>query len=377
MSDAIGTTCGAFLGSSTLTTYVESASGIAEGGRSGLTSFTTGIFFIVALFLSPLFMLIPSAATSGALVLVGVLMASDDFVRGQSFHKFTVKTLAQIEEEFKDFIILITFGTHIPEVMANIKALEKEYEVMIPSVPVAGECVFNRSYLVRNGEEIMNAYNLMADEESKKVFKNMCYFEYTGELKYLYAMESSKDEAFKILNLNSEEDYLDLGAYRGDTIDEFLKYTCNHYHSITALEPEPKTFKKLVEAKGDLENTTLLNKAVWSFDTELEFRADMGRGSLIKNNGGLLAETVSIDSLAEDTKFTYIKMDVEGVEFVVLSGGMTLMAEHKPKLNIACYHRCCDIYRLPAVIHRANPNYKIYMRHHPYIPCWDTNLYCI
>ena len=184
-------------------------------------------------------------------------------------------------------------------------------------------------------------------------------------------------EAHAFQNLNSEEDYLDLGAYRGDTIDEFLKYTCNHYHSITALEPEPKTFKKLVEARGDLENTTLLNKAVWSFDTELEFRADMGRGSLIKNNGGLLAETVSIDSLAEDTKFTYIKMDVEGVEFVVLSGGMTLMAEHKPKLNIACYHRCCDIYRLPAVIHRANPNYKIYMRHHPYIPCWDTNLYCI
>lgn len=305
------------------------------------------------------------------------VIASDDFVRGQSFHKFTVKTLAQIKEEFKNFIILITFGTHIPEVMANIKALEKEYEVMIPSVPVAGECIFNRSYLARNGEEIMNAYNLMADEESKEVFKNMCYFEYTGELKYLYAMESSKDDAFKILNLNSEEDYLDLGAYRGDTIDEFLKYTCNHYHSITALEPEPKTFKKLVEAKGDLENTTLLNKAVWNFDTELEFRADMGRGSLIKNNGGLLAETVSIDSLAEDTKFTYIKMDVEGVEFVALSGGMTLMAEHKPKLNIACYHRCCDIYRLPAVIHRANPDYKIYMRHHPYIPCWDTNLYCI
>ena len=65
MSDAIGTTCGAFLGSSTLTTYVESASGIAEGGRSGLTSFTTGMFFVLALFLSPVFLLIPGAATSG------------------------------------------------------------------------------------------------------------------------------------------------------------------------------------------------------------------------------------------------------------------------------------------------------------------------
>ena len=63
MSDAIGTTCGAMLGSSTITTYVESASGIAEGGRSGLTSFVTGLLFLVALFLAPLFLLIPSAAT--------------------------------------------------------------------------------------------------------------------------------------------------------------------------------------------------------------------------------------------------------------------------------------------------------------------------
>ena len=52
----------------------ESASGIAEGGRSGLTAFVVGLFFIVSLFLSPIFLLIPSAATSGALVLVGVLM---------------------------------------------------------------------------------------------------------------------------------------------------------------------------------------------------------------------------------------------------------------------------------------------------------------
>lgn len=74
MSDAIGTTCGAMLGSSTITTYVESASGIAEGGRSGLTSLVTGCLFLLALFLAPLFLLIPSAATSGALVLVGVLM---------------------------------------------------------------------------------------------------------------------------------------------------------------------------------------------------------------------------------------------------------------------------------------------------------------
>lgn len=74
MSDAIGTTVGAMLGTSTITTYVESAAGITEGGRSGLTAFVTGVLFLVALFFSPLFLLIPGAATTGALVLVGAFM---------------------------------------------------------------------------------------------------------------------------------------------------------------------------------------------------------------------------------------------------------------------------------------------------------------
>ena len=98
MSDAIGTTCGAFLGSSTITTYIESASGIAEGGRSGMTSFVTGILFLVALLLSPVFLLIPSAATSGALVLVGVLMLD-------SVKKIN---LSDVSEAFPAFITMIT-----------------------------------------------------------------------------------------------------------------------------------------------------------------------------------------------------------------------------------------------------------------------------
>ena len=98
MSDAIGTTCGAVLGSSTLTTYVESASGIAEGGRSGVTAFVIGVFFIISLFLSPIFLLIPSSATSGALVMVGVLMLD-------SVKKLD---LENITESFPAFITMIT-----------------------------------------------------------------------------------------------------------------------------------------------------------------------------------------------------------------------------------------------------------------------------
>ena len=74
MADAIGTTVGAILGSSTVTTYVESASGVNVGGRSGLTSFTTALCFIVALLFAPLFLAIPGQATAAALILVGVMM---------------------------------------------------------------------------------------------------------------------------------------------------------------------------------------------------------------------------------------------------------------------------------------------------------------
>lgn len=98
MSDAIGTTAGAMLGSSTITTYIESASGIAEGGRTGVTSFVVGLFFIIALFFSPIFMLIPAAATSGALVLVGVLML--DSIKNID--------LGNVSEAFPAFITMIT-----------------------------------------------------------------------------------------------------------------------------------------------------------------------------------------------------------------------------------------------------------------------------
>ncbi len=74
MADSVGTTLGAILGTSTVTTYVESAAGVAEGGRTGLTALTTAVLFILALFLSPLFLMIPAAATAPALVLVGVMM---------------------------------------------------------------------------------------------------------------------------------------------------------------------------------------------------------------------------------------------------------------------------------------------------------------
>lgn len=87
MADAVGTTFGAMLGTSTVTTYVESAAGVSEGGRTGLTSLTVAVLFFFALFLSPIFLMIPGAATAPALILVGAMMMTP--IKNIDFDDFT------------------------------------------------------------------------------------------------------------------------------------------------------------------------------------------------------------------------------------------------------------------------------------------------
>ncbi|MCH4889838.1 NCS2 family permease [Acidaminobacter sp. JC074] len=87
LADAVGTTFGACIGTSTVTTYVESASGVAEGGRTGLTALSTAAMFFIALFLAPIFLVVPSAATAPALVIVGLFMMSP--IKEIDFSDFT------------------------------------------------------------------------------------------------------------------------------------------------------------------------------------------------------------------------------------------------------------------------------------------------
>ncbi|MBO7487561.1 MAG: NCS2 family permease [Bacteroidales bacterium] len=111
MADSIATVAGACFGTSTTTTYVESASGVGAGGRTGLTAFTAAVCFALALFLSPLFLAIPSAATAPALVIVGVMMMTpivkidwEDF--SESIPAFICVLLMPVAYSISDGILL-------------------------------------------------------------------------------------------------------------------------------------------------------------------------------------------------------------------------------------------------------------------------------
>ena len=121
LTDAIATTGGAIMGTSTVTTFVESTAGIEEGGRSGLTSFSTSICFIIAIFLAPFFLSIPSSATAPALVLVGVMMmasiAKIDFTDySESIPAFICVIFMPLSYSISDGIVL----GHLSYVIINV-----------------------------------------------------------------------------------------------------------------------------------------------------------------------------------------------------------------------------------------------------------------
>ncbi len=299
--------------------------------------------------------------------------ASDDFVRGQSFRGFTVKKLSEFDGEF---ILAIAFATCIPEVMNNIYSLCDKYRVLVPCVPVFGDEIFNREFIETNTEKINAAYDLFEDE-SKEIFAGCVNFMFGGELDVLRSITSEKDEIFRgVFRMGKNQSFLDLGAYRGDTVEEFLHYCGGDYGEIIALEPDRRTFKKLCAYLENVPRSTALQKAIYSESRDLIFSSKAGRQSTISDKGEQI-EATTVDEICKGKNTTYIKMDVEGAESAALDGAGETLKKQKPKLNIALYHKSADIFELPLKIAQINPEYKFYLRRHPYIPCWDMNLYCV
>lgn len=303
------------------------------------------------------------------------IFASDEFVRGHSFKGYKVLRYSEVCEKYKDFNVVLCFASHIDEVIDRIAEIDGEHTVFAPDVPVAGGGLFTREYITENEEKFDRAYSLLADEESKRVYKDILNFKVSGKIKYLLSSFCDKSKVYSdILNLNENEEIIDLGAYDGDTIREFTAATGGKYKHITALEPDKKSYKKLLKNTDGMKNISTLNMGVWSKRDTLIFDAEAGRNSKLSAEG-VSIEVTDIDSL--NIAPTFIKADIEGSEMKALEGAEKTIKKYLPKLYICAYHRNEDLFALPLKIKELSEKYKIYFRHSKYIPAWESNFYCV
>lgn len=304
------------------------------------------------------------------------VFASDGFVRGHFFHGRKVLTFSEIKEKYEDFIILMTFAVHDRETLDRIKQMSEEYELYSPTVPVAGKGLFTLDFVKENDILFDEAYNLLADERSKEDFLHILNFKISGKVSYLFEAEYEKHLLYEeILQLDENEVIVDLGAYDGDTIREFTAFTGGRYNKIIAFEPDEKNYKKLCAKTDAMENIERYNLGAWDKKETLFFQKKKGRNSH-QSSEGIPVEFDSVDNIVKD-KVTFIKMDIEGAELKALEGARQTITKYLPKLYVCAYHRNEDMFTLPLKIKELCGDYKIYYRHHPYVPAWESNFYAV
>lgn len=334
---------------------------------------------------------------------VSGVFASEEFVRGQRFHGFTVQTYSELLMLREQIIVLIAFASELPDVIERFYKLASVHETYAPHVPIfTGEETVTLAWIKKYQSELQTVYDRLADAVSRETFASVLNYKLSGRLSYLQDCTTTRADDLKTLfSFSEDETYLDLGAYNGDTVQEFLQLSQGHYKKIIALEPDPKNYKKLTDfvRQNNLKNTTCLQAGVWNDCDSLELTGNGGRQSTFwENKPAVLAaknlpqvasvrkkkkqqqvDVVSVDSVLGDEHASYIKFDVEGVEKEALEGAARHLEPDSngvlPKLLIAAYHHDRDIFALPLLLWKLQPEYKIYMRKHPYVPAWEINFF--
>ena len=322
--------------------------------------------------------------------------ASDGFVRGHSFHGKTVLSYSDIKAKYgaENIIVLLSFATSLPDVLENIYKIADECELYAPDVPVFGNTLFTKEFFTENLEKFVETESLLSDNESVRIFKEIIAYKLSGDISHLRLCESDPVEALEnILHAENFEVYADLGAYNGDTIRSLLPHS-PRLKTVHALEPDARNFRKLNEYYTSLDNPNFelkpYNVGAWSSEDTLYFDKSGNRNAGLLQNSSDFSDAInerskkiteisvnSLDNILCSERVDYIKYDVEGSEREALLGSQKTIEEYAPSLLVSLYHRSEDLFEIPMLVHKLNPNYKLYLRRMTYIPAWDINLYAV
>ena len=221
-------------------------------------------------------------------------------------------------------------------------------------------CLDKEQYAVVIGstDYFKEIYEWLTQQEVTLIFEN--------KEDYIEHMFLEEQQYFdeKLIQFKENEVFIDGGCLNFLTSKQLLE-RCHHVKAIYAFEPDPISAKRCEEEaqKSGFKNYKIIEKGLYSKETELYFNS-LGNGcSAINNQGTCKVRVTSIDKAIHD-KVTFIKMDIEGAELQALIGAKEMIIKNKPRLAISVYHKDEDIIEIPLYIKSLVPEYKLYLRHY-------------
>jgi FkbM family methyltransferase len=230
-------------------------------------------------------------------------------------------------------------------------------------------------------DRVIAAHSLWSDEQSRQIYLSQIRWRTLGEWDSFLGPDP--EESYfpeDIFSLRSTENFIDCGAFDGDTIRSFIARTGSEFESILALEADAATFSKLQDFVEGLEpilksKILLLHVAVGAEPHTMHFDCRIGVDPR-KNGATSQGKCASLDALLHDRVASYIKMDIEGAEYDALNGAFHTIRRERPILAVCVYHTQEDIWRLPLLIHDWVQDYMFFLREHDG-DGWQTVLYAV
>jgi len=317
----------------------------------------------------------------------------DDYSQEKYLYDLPIKKISQVD---KDTPIYISVLQHSKKIQGSLRASGFTdvigFTHAVRLMPNILEIISQNNYLwlVHDRDKMLNEKKLLAvkkllkDEKSKSLLDQIIKLRSSLHIDNYIAPEGEEyfPSDVPILQNLTDINFIDCGAYIGDTIEALMQKT-NSVKSTLSFEPDKENIhalqNELQKQKKEFPKTDffLYPAGVYSKNSILKF-ANKGIASSANLDTNAVDEVsvVSLDSTILYASPNYIKMDIEGAEYEALLGAKETLQKHKPNLAICLYHKPQDLWELPLLIQEIEPSYDMYIRVHEDM-CLSTVLYCI
>jgi len=317
----------------------------------------------------------------------------DDFSKENDYLNIPIKKLHNISKDTKVYISVMQ---HSKQIETSLKANGftdiVTFTDSIKLIPNILNEISKSNYLwlvddktsMVNIEKLKTVENLLKDEKSKYLLSQIIKLRQTLDTKYYIDPEGVEyfPKDVPILDNLQTINFIDCGAYTGDTIEDLMKYADN-VNMTVSFEPDKNNLCKLNHtlstlSKNHLKTNFLVYPAgVYSKNKILKFsNSGVASAATFSDESDIEVPVVSLDDTLFASNPNFIKMDIEGAEYKALIGAKNTIQKYKPNLAICLYHKPEDLWELPLLIHEIEPSYDMYLRVHEDL-CLSTVLYCI